>query len=344
MPLACPQCKQVFEQSGVCPLCNVVLMYHATNLQNDPTSNSGDAEDDSHQWQQTPWGRIIIGLILAQGLSFGLLQLLTAGILATGDGTDAWHTLWGIVLRHAIHAVSLILGGALTGAGQSRGIVYGALVGFTSGIISFFLQGYANEAAGSALVYGLPLLHLAIGAIGGALGILIWRPTPSLPELESTTPTPMARTRWGISLGRMLSGPVHLGRVCVGAFVIVVGVVWAQAILEFLLRASSGNLAISSRLQAQLVSMEISALVAILGAGFAGATTRNGLKQGLCVGIAASIIVLGIQVCSPNFTLESGVFTLSGIIAIALVGGWFGGQLFPPLSADKRRRRFSIYS
>src|SRR5471030_713176 len=106
MPLACPQCKQLFEQNGICPLCNVVLLYHAPDLQGDPASSHTSMEDDSPQWQQTPWGKILIGLILAQGLSFGLLQLLTAGFLASGDGADAWHTLWGIVTHHAIHAVS----------------------------------------------------------------------------------------------------------------------------------------------------------------------------------------------------------------------------------------------
>jgi hypothetical protein len=76
----------------------------------------------------------------------------------------------------------------------------------------------------------------------------------------------------------------------------------------------------------------------------AGATTRNGLKQGLCVGFAASMIVLGLQIGGPNFIIESAVFTMSGIIAVASVGGWFGGQLFPPLSANRRRRRASIFS
>lgn len=342
MPLACPQCKQVFEQNGICPLCNVVLLYHAANLQSDSTPKSS-VDDDPAQWQQTPWGRILIGLILAQGLNYGLLQLLTAGFLATGDGTDAWHTLWGIVLRHAIHAVSLISGGALAGAGQSRGIIYGSLVGFTSGIISFFLQGHASEAFVSILVCAEPVMHLALGGLGGALGMLIWRPIPRLPELEGSTPTPVALPNWGLSLGNMLSGPVHVARVCVGAFVIVVGVVWSKAILELLLHAGGGAMTISSPMQAHLVSMEIAGFAAFLGAGFAGATTRNGLKQGLCASLGASVIVLGIQIGTPKFTLETAIFTLSGIITIALVGGWFGGQLFPPISADKRRRRFSPY-
>src|SRR5215475_11814424 len=136
MPLVCPECKQLYEQNGVCPLCNVVLLYHATNLQTDQAMPPSVADESPPQWQQTPWGKILVGLILAQGLRFGLQQLLTAGFLASGDDTDVWQTLWGIVLHHAVYAVSLIIGGALAGAGQRGGIVYGALIGLVSGIIS----------------------------------------------------------------------------------------------------------------------------------------------------------------------------------------------------------------
>jgi hypothetical protein len=171
--------------------------------------------------------------------------------------------------------------------------------------------------------------------------MLIWRPTPVLPELEgSLTPVPLPGL--GAVLGDMFTGPIHMGRICVGAFVIVIGVVWAQAIMKFLLHAST--LALTSKLQAQLVSLEIAALVVLIGAAFAGATTRNGLKQGLCVGLAASAIVLGVQISDPKFVLESAIFTLSGIVVVALVGGWFGGQLFPPVAARKRKRRFSSYA
>jgi hypothetical protein len=341
MPLVCPECKQLYEQNGVCPLCNVVLLYHAANLQTDQTPTPV-VEGAAPHWQQTPWGKILVGLILAQGLSFGLQQVLTAGFLASGDGADVWHTLWGIVLHHAVHAVSLIIGGALAGAGQRRGIIYGAFVGLTSGIISLFWQKHSSAAFASMLVYAEPIIHLAIGAIGGALGMLIWRPIPQLPEMEGSTPVPVPA--FNFSFGNIFSGPVYLGRVCAGAFVIVVGVVWSKAIMEFLLRASNGTLTVSSQLQAQLVSMEVAALFGLLGAGFAGATTRNGFKQGLCVGVAASMIVLGIQIGAPKFTLESGIFTMAGIIIVSMVGGWFGGQLFPPLDPSKRKRRLSYYS
>ena len=113
MPLICPECKQLYEQNGVCPLCNVVLLYHASSLQTDQATPISSIVEVAPQWQQTPWGKILVGLILAQGLSFGLLQVLTAGFLASGDGTDVWQTLWGIVPAPCVHAVSLIIGGAL---------------------------------------------------------------------------------------------------------------------------------------------------------------------------------------------------------------------------------------
>jgi hypothetical protein len=334
----------LYDQNGVCPLCNVVLLFHAPNLQGEPVA-AAVVEEAPSRWQQTPWGKIVIGLILAQGLNFGLQQFVTAVILAGGESSDVWGTLWGLVLHHTVLAVSLLAGGALSGAGQSRGMVYGALIGLTSGVISLALRNHrGGDPFPSLLMYGEPLMHLVIGALGGALGMLIWRPTPKLPELENSSPTPVVIPSLGVSLGHLFVGPVHLGRVCAGAFIVVIGVVWSTAILEFLMRASNGGLATTSKLQAQLVSMEISALVALIGAGFAGATTNNGLKQGLCVGIAAGAIVLGLQISDPKFLLEAAVFTISGIISVALIGGWFGGQLFPPIDPSRKKRRFSHYA
>jgi hypothetical protein len=344
MPLVCPQCKQVFESNGVCPLCNVVLLYQAPDLQNEPVAigPSIQFDDEAVRWQQTPWGKILIGLILAQGLSFGLRHVMTAGFLVGGDDANPWDTVLGVVLHHAVYAVGLLVGGGLSGAGQSRGIIYGAFVGLVSGVISLGLQKHRGESFYTSLIYAEPLMHLAAGALGGALGMVIWRPAPRLPELENSSPVVLPS--FGSSLGNMFKGPVHFGRVCAGAFVIVLGILWSQAILVFVLRASNNNLALTSKLQAQLVSMEISALVVLAGAGFAGATTRNGMKQGLCVGLAASAVVLGVQFSDPNFVLEPAIFTLSEIIMVSLIGGWFGGQLFPPLDPNRRKRGLSYYS
>jgi hypothetical protein len=347
MPLVCPQCQQTYEKHNICPLCNVVLLFHAQNLHTDSSasSTSHHVEDEPSQWQQTPWGKILIGLILAQGLSHGLRQLLTAGFLAS-DGADVWRTLFGLVLLHSIHAVSLLIGGALTGAGQSRGVLYGAMVGFVNGMLTLFFFGRLTEGSLSVLILAEPVMHMAMGALGGGLGMLIWRPAPKIPELESspTTSSPLLRGGLDEALARLFVGPVHVGRVCTGALVVIAGVVWSNAILEFLLRASQGTFSITSHLQAKLVTLEISALAVVIGAAFAGATTINGVKQGLFVGIFASIVVLGLQLSNPKIVFETIVFTASGIVMLTLVGGWFGSQLFPPLDPNYRRRKFSYYA
>ena len=61
MALVCPQCKQIYDKISICPLCSVVLLYHAQNLQSDPASSHD--EDEVPQWQHTPWGKILVGLI-----------------------------------------------------------------------------------------------------------------------------------------------------------------------------------------------------------------------------------------------------------------------------------------
>ena len=82
---------------------------------------------------------------------------------------------------------------------------------------------------------------------------------------------------------------------------------------------------------------------ALAGAGLAGATTRNGLKQGLCVGIGSAVILVGVQLGSPKAVLETTMFMVLSTIFLSLAGGWFGGQLFPPIIERRRRGSYDMY-
>jgi hypothetical protein len=331
MAMVCSQCRGVFEQRLNCPDCGVRLLFQARLGQANNLGTPAPSE-----WQQTPWGRMAIGLVLAQGLGYGMQHMLTAGILISGEESSVWATLLGIVLLHGIQGLSLIVGGALCGAGRDRGIVYGSLIGLVNGLIFLFVQRQSGEAMTDLALYGQPLLHLAFGALGGLIGTWIWRPLPTI-ALEDS-PVDKAPKRFGSSF-QLLAGPVHLGRVFTGVFIVVAGVVWSNAILEWVLNASQGALAIKTHLQAQLVGWEISALTILLGAGLAGATTFNGLKQGLCVGLGAGVVLAGIQLGNPRAALEATTLMIASILALACVGGWFGCQLFPPVGSGKRRSR-----
>jgi hypothetical protein len=127
--------------------------------------------------------------------------------------------------------------------------------------------------------------------------------------------------------------------VLTGITLAVGGVVWSDIIRELIVDASNGKLKIDTNLQAQLVTWEIAALAMVAGGVLAGATTFNGLTQGLWVGVGSSTVLFGIRLASAEMTFEFVVFTVISALALALAGGWFGSQLLPPVHAVSRRKR-----
>ena len=345
MSMVCPQCNGSFNQRLNCPMCGVRLLYQAGR------QAPGGGPGQSGQWQHTPWGRILVGLLLAQGLYYGLRQLCDAGMLVVSDDTSqgVWKTLFGLILLQGLQALGLLVGGIFAGAGQRRGLLLGTVVGVWNGVIILlldYLQGRSpGSGAASALslplngvtAYAEPFLVTAFGALGGLLGSMIWKPLPAL-TLPGEDPNRKAVTFSGSKKKSLLAGPVAWVRVALGTAVVVGGALWANVLLNFVLEASEGKLTIRSRLQAQLVTLEICALAVFLGSSLAGATTSNGLKQGLCVGLAASTILLGLSLTDPSFSVNQQIFKIVSTSLLALAGGWFGGQLFPPVLHPVRRR------
>src|SRR5262245_40589162 len=115
MAMVCPQCRTPQEQRLECPGCGVRLVFE------DGLTHMGN--DASPGWQNTPWGRIAIGLVLSQGIFHGLRHLTVAGLLASQlvDQNQLWSTLPGILLLQALQVVSLFAGAMLAGAGQKQG-------------------------------------------------------------------------------------------------------------------------------------------------------------------------------------------------------------------------------
>ncbi len=174
MAMVCPQCKEIFEQRLQCPKCNARLVYQATPRKR-RLFQGGEANT---KWMHAASGRILLGVLLAQGLYFGLRRLCSAGFLAAdeGDTQGVWSSLFGVFLVQGLQALGLLVGGALAGAGYKRGALLGALVGAISGGISLaLLLGMQQELTAIAL-YGQPLVQMVIGAVGGAIGCTIWKP------------------------------------------------------------------------------------------------------------------------------------------------------------------------
>ncbi len=123
-----------------------------------------------------------------------------------------------------------------------------------------------------------------------------------------------------------------------GVILAVAGTLLATLVFEKIIDISHGSLGTSDELQDRLITLEIKALALLFGGALAGATTRNGLKQGLCVGLVSTVILIGIEMKYVDHWVQLAGYTTLAAFSLSLAGGWFGSQLFPPVLRRPRRR------
>lgn len=361
MSMLCPRCQKTFPGHLRCPDCNVSLV-----PSNPARLGITRFFVTKAKWQHTVWGRCLIGLLVAQGLYYCLLQLSSAIVLLTeADDLAHWRDSFpGLMVEQSLQAVSLLVGGMLAGAGHRKGMTYGLIVGVYNVMLVLLVKvltgGNVSQIAGDALrmllLFSQPPLQIVFGGLGGYLGRTIWkpmlpvvveRPLPGPPGILPTTP------RHGPSV---LAGPISWFRISIGAAVAVAGTLSATTILNLIL-VSDLIKDLDSRMQANFVIWEISVLAMVLGGVVAGSSSSNGVKQGLIVGIVSSIVLVIFYVFQhPDkeaaqtlafklLGLEVGLiwqkifFTIVSELPLGILGGWFGSQLLPPLAGHGRRKK-----
>jgi|SRR5579884_1795637 len=326
MAMVCPSCGTTQEQRLHCPVCGARLVFGVA----DQREGGGRGS-----WLQTPWARVVIGLLLAQGTYHGLRQLAAAGFaLAGASPEEAASGAAGPLLTQGLQLFGLLLGGLLAGSSQRSGPLLGTLVGAWNAMLCLALQPATGATLTTVSLYGLPLLQATCGAAAGWLGCFIWKPLPEpiLPGAAVTVrkPTPGARLA-------AFAGPVAWFRVVLGTALAVAGALSAHIILDAVLNAGGGRLSTTDRWHDQMLTWEIKALAVLAGGGLAGANTSNGLKQGLCVALPVSLVLLFLQAGRLSPSLAG--LTLLSTFCLSLVGGWFGGQLLPPVVKARRSGR-----
>lgn len=334
MPYVCPQCHSLFEESVYCPRCGArrsSWLVAPAPVLSEPTE----------PWQHTAVGRLLIGLVLAQGIAYALYLLAPPLLLLAGRDLEAlWTRPSGLILSQVFQGIGLLLGGALAGAGQTRGGALGGMLGVVNGFVALLLQQLRGEPILPVLLYTQPLIHLFCGALGGLAGAAIWKPLPPLPNM---TPTPAST----LPAPRAAWFPPRLlwGRLLLGTAVTLSGLFWPRVILNFVLDLSQGKMTLATQRQADMVTWEISGLLILLGAALSGVSSSRGLSQGFAVALLSSLffvsIRLGLGTSPPP---EQLLLTLLALFVLAPLGGWFGSRLFPPLLPRSRQRmnRFEI--
>jgi hypothetical protein len=327
MALRCPICSQQFTQGLQCPRCRVLLAARSqAELDGDPVPP---------HWSRNPWGRTILGVMIAQGLYYAFRNLAQAGQLAAAEeGNPTLTAFLGMLSVHALQVMGAFLGGFFAGAGQKRGGLFGGLVGVWNAIFIMLVQNFFGEFTSPVMLYALPIIHVAIGCAGGVLGSWFWRP----PALEQSVgdkvnlAVPLARV-----LGHLSTARIHWFRILMGVAFLVAGYFSAETVLRFAVKYSDHVLSVRNSMEESVLTLEITALACFLGGALAGATTRSGAVQGGWVGIISVTIFVGMRLANRfQGPLDTFALLMLAVVLLSFVGGSFGGRLFPPL-APKRK-------
>jgi hypothetical protein len=324
MAMVCPVCSNAYEQRLQCPRCKVNLL--------PPGAYAAGSDDDPlpPHWSRNPWGRTLLGVLVAQGVYYVLRSLVFAGVLAVSPEQEtAQISLFGLLSTQAFQILALFAGGLLAGAGQRGGGLYGMLVGVWNGILFTMVQGLQGEQVTAVMLYGQPILHAAVGGFGGVLGGWIWQPLAA-PTPTSAKQVPTKREPG--ALFQLTHARVHWFRVLIGLGIAAGGYIWADTIFHLVVSTADRHLTVKATIQQTLLTLEISALAVFIGGAFAGATTWNGTAQGAWLGILGSAIFLGYQLGyrQVNDPATLGLY-VGGILALGFLGGSFGGRLLPPI-------------
>ena len=297
---------------------------------------SGTRPTAGPRWQRSAAGRIVIGLVVSQGLFYGLKQLLAAALLASQGGS--WEELWlvpsNLLALQALQAFAVLAGGTMAGGGQSGGMVLGMVAGAFNGMLALAARQAPAEALPPLAAYSIPALHALVGALGGLIGKWVWRP---LPEAAEGGPQVVLRKPALPRPRPLFAGPIAWVRVALGTALAVAGTLSAAWLLNAVDDWTRGRIAPANDTQEWIALWEIRALALLLGGALAGALTRNGLKQGLAVGVAASVALVGSQNAKAGAWLELAAATVLATFSLTLLGGWFGGALLPPVVPRQRR-------
>src|SRR5689334_15245860 len=139
MPAACPQCGNVHDNAGPCPRCGST-----------GPARTGGSGGLGPRWLHTVTGRLIIGLIVSQGLFYALERLLTGVLLAIKGGTaqELWAEPENLIYLQTAQLIAALVGGILAGGGQEGALSVGAVVGAWNGVLAILFRQAPPELLG----------------------------------------------------------------------------------------------------------------------------------------------------------------------------------------------------
>ncbi len=340
----CAKCQTQFPATSICPRCSSRLLSPG-----EVTANlSNLSELPPLPLQTTVTGRVLVGSILALGLHLALREWgAFLGLFDDANSSVAY------VAGYSLRIVAAMVGGFFAGAGRSNSLCSGAAIGLLSGLGWLVVDSYPNlqlDALNVGLVMGMVGVAGACALAGGR----IWPAIVELPEFESPRRSSLLKFIVGGKKPN-LTPPTRWARLLVSSLAVLIVVMGADGGRALLKKLPLGTLNLGGQSAIPLVDFQIAFVGIVLCGLIAGASTGAGLRHGIIAGFLAAFVVVAAYTQQPpdHFACLEYVLdkvsaresTLQSVVAIGVtiattvaISGWIGGQLFPRLRKQGRRK------
>ncbi len=350
MQLYCPACKTAAHPAERCARCGerLVAPSELASLSREQLTDPPDLITP------TALGRVVVGVVVALGLTVGLREV-SLGLLGVFDYSDAAPSA---VATWLLRGAAMLIGALLAGAGRGNGATNGGVAALTCvGLLlaTDFLAAVKTTQADLVAAARICLLALAAGRVGSAL----W------PAVVPLTPT-KTRSR-GSSLTPLKDDPessrqIELSwlRVGLGVAVAVVGVLVADSVRLGMRSLAGHGLSLGSPTQFAVVDFLLASVGILLGGLVAGGGTGAGLRHGTVMGLIAApalaflaflgkdsavlpltgLLELAGHAAESPRTATGLAVVVFGLASMCAVSAGFGGILLPRLALKSRRRSY----
>src|SRR5262245_58110579 len=221
----CPKCRGYFAGHLLCPNCGVQLAPE-DDPESDVTTLANRIRKHFPALQAPFVRRFFLGLLIAQGLYYGIRQFTLAAAQLFGAAWGFSELLIGPMIGLAFQLGALFFAALVAGAGHTWAVALGATLGAVNSAAILGAAYHFKAMPEGLFLYGHAPLHLVVGIMGGLFGRILFRPLQDLPLLQDAAPpAPPPRPVLKKDLG-----PIAWARVLAGAVLAFTGTVWAHTL------------------------------------------------------------------------------------------------------------------
>lgn len=302
-------------------------------------------------WSHSYIIRMIIGLLVAAGLTF-MLICLTELILTWYSPVDLfWKSLAGFITWQCLEVVGVFLGGMMVAAGRNQMLILGILLGIMVGFLSLIVFP-ANTNVAPSVYFLMPAWFMMAGAMGAMLGESLWHPQnrKSIRILSNQT---LAQDQQQITVSHlirqavlgMIFASIHWLRVILAIMAILLALWYTHDVVNWILIKTGLTAWVAEvGLKKSWVETMVQVTVVILAATMVGAGTMHGIAHGFWTGVICGVLNLLLRVFVPRqpgdeLPVNDILWEVGWVFIVCIAAGGFGALVLPPIIYLAQKRR-----